>query len=444
MAKAWGGRASGTRTVAGVDEDALTLACDAAQRCLRDGDAAAVCALYFASTSAPYLEKQVASLIATALDVPRACAVADFGGSTRAGLAALRAGLDGVRSESFATVLVTAGDTRAAEPGTELEALFGDAGAAVLLGREGVIADFVTAASVAEEFTHFYRKEDDRYVRVPDTRFGDQYGYTPSIVDAVTMALKQAELPIQNVAKLVLATPDARAAADAAKKLGATTAQLEPHLITEAGVTGTPDPLLLLAKSLETAMPGDFIVVAAYGEGADALIFRATDALPTHRPQPTATALAGGLPLASYERYLRARGILRGDSPGEPVTTYVEWKELKQNTRLYGSRCGQCGLVQYPIARVCVGCHTREGLSDAKLGKRGTIFTYTLDTLAPVPELPFPMLIVDLDGGGRLYLQGTEFADGEAKVGGPVALTFRRLHDAGDNHNYFWKARPLW
>ncbi len=34
-------------------------------------------------------------------------------------------------------------------------------------------------------------------------------------------------------------------------------------------------------------------------------------------------------------------------------------------------------------------------------------------------------------------------ADGdEVKVGTPVELTFRRLHEAGGNRNYFWKARP--
>ena len=92
IAKAWGSRtAPGSRTVAGVDEDALTMAVDAALACLGDADPAGFDGLYFASTSAPYLEKQVASVVATAIDLPRTAAVADFGGSTRAGLAALRA-----------------------------------------------------------------------------------------------------------------------------------------------------------------------------------------------------------------------------------------------------------------------------------------------------------------------------------------------------------------
>src|SRR2546429_9333883 len=72
IAKAWGTRVpAGTRTVAGLDEDALTMATDALLACLGDADPAAFDALYFASTSSPNLEKQVASMIATAADLRR-------------------------------------------------------------------------------------------------------------------------------------------------------------------------------------------------------------------------------------------------------------------------------------------------------------------------------------------------------------------------------------
>src|SRR2546426_7030344 len=63
---------------------------------------------------------------------------------------------------------------------------------------------------------------------------------------------------------------------------------------------------------------------------------------------------------------------------------------------------------------------------------RSTLFPYT--TL-------FRSAVIDLDGGGRVYLQVTDAAEGEVKVGAPVELTFRRLHEAGGNRNYFWKAR---
>jgi len=72
IARAWGtAQAAGEIAVANYDEDALTMATDAALAYAPDAEAAAVDALYFASTSAPYREKQVASVIATACDAPR-------------------------------------------------------------------------------------------------------------------------------------------------------------------------------------------------------------------------------------------------------------------------------------------------------------------------------------------------------------------------------------
>jgi len=444
IGKAWGTRVpAGTRTVAGIDEDALTMAIDAVLACLDDVDPAAFDALYFASTSSPYGEKQVASLVATAADLPRQLAVADFAGSVRAGVSALRAALDGVRAGSLRAALVAAADVRLAEPESELEPLLGDGAAAVAVGGEDVVAELVSAASVAEEFTYLWRTDEQRYLQVAEPRFGATHGYARDMAEAIGTALRKAELPPARVAKLALGAPDARAAAEAARRAGCDPArQLEASLLAEAGILGTPEPLVLLSRTLESAEPGDFVVVGGYGEGADALVFRATDRLPAARPRPLADRLARGLALPSYERYLRARAVLPGEPMGEAVTSVLEWKELRQDVRLYGSRCESCGLVQYPQARVCIGCHVPDRMTEHKLAKRGTVFTFTIDNLAQVPEHPLPMAVIDLEGGGRVYLQVTDAAEGEVKVGAPVELTFRRLHEGGGNRNYFWNARP--
>jgi 3-hydroxy-3-methylglutaryl CoA synthase/uncharacterized OB-fold protein len=447
IAKAWGARAgAGTRTVAGLDEDALTLAVDAVAECVGDADPQSFDTLYFASTSSPYGEKQVASLVATAADLPRTAAVADFGGSVRAGMAALRAALDGVRAGSIASGLVVAADTRLAEPESELETLLGDGAAAVAVGQGGaVLAEVVASASISEEFTHVFRTDEQRFLQLAEPRFGATYGYGRDMRDAVEAALRKAELPPAKVAKLGLAAPDARAAVEVAKRLGCDPGQrLVSSLLAEAGFLGNPDPLVLLSRALEEAAPGDFIVVGAYGEGADAMVLRATDALAARRPRSLADRLARPIAVPSYERYLRARGVLPAESVGgEAVTSVLEWKELRQDVRLYGSRCDACGLVQYPQARVCLGCQARDRMTEQKLARSGTVFTFTIDHLAPVPELPMPMAVIDLDGGGRVYLQCTDAAPGEVEVGTPVTLTFRRLHEGGGNRNYFWKARPV-
>jgi len=405
-------------------------------------DAAVLEGVYFASTSAPYHEKQVASVVATALDCRRDVAVADFTGSVRAGLGALRAACDAVAAGRLGTALVAVADTRLAEPESELEALLGDGAAAAVVGRDGIVAELIGSSSIAEEFTHLYRTDQQRYVQVSDARFGAQYGYTVVVPEAVKAALAKAGVATADVAALALAAPDARAALDAAKKLGVDAAKVVPGLVAEAGVLGTPDPLVLLSRALETAKPGDVIVVAAYGEGADALVFRVTPAIATTRPSPIADGLARGVALPSYEKYLKSRNVITVDYQGEPFPTYLEWKELKQDVRLYGSRCQACGLVQYPMARVCLGCKAREQTVDHKLVRRGVVFTYTIDNLAPVAEHPMAMLVIDLDGGGRVYLQGADTAEDEITIGTPVVLTFRRLHESGGNRNYYWKARP--
>ncbi len=40
-----------------------------------------------------------------------------------------------------------------------------------------------------------------------------------------------------------------------------------------------------------------------------------------------------------------------------------------------------------------------------------------------------PIVVVDLGGGGRVYLQVTDFAEDEIGIGREVVLTFRRLHE---------------
>lgn len=443
IAAAWGGRAApGQRTVAAVDEDALTMAVDATLDLVGEGDPASFDTLYFASTSAPYLEKQVAAVVATACDLPRTVAVADVSGSLRAGMTALRLALDAVAAGASQRGIAVAADVRQVEPGSELEGQLGDGACAAAVGREGVIAELVGRGSVAEEFTWLWRTDEQRYVQLADARFAVSHAYVRDVPEAVSAALRRADVPPERVAKLALAAPDGRAAAEAARRIGCAPNVVVPTLAAEAGMLGVAEPLILLARALETVQPGEIVVVAAFGEGAEALVFRATPALAGSRPRPLAEQLAGGLPVPSYARWLRARRILPLDVTGEPVPTYIAWKELRQDLRLYGSRCTACGLVQYPQARVCQGCGARERLQEHKLGKQGTVFTFTLDNLAQVPEHPLPMVVVDLDGGGRLYLQGTDFAEGEIAVGRRVGLTLRRLHEAGGNRNYFWKVRP--
>lgn len=439
IARSWGRRGGkGERAVANYDEDSFTLATEAASRCL-EGGTGSPDAVFFASTSSPYGEKQVASYVATVCDLPRGLWSADFTGSARAGLSAVLAAWHAVASGRCRDVLVTAADVRVAEVEGELEAWFGDGAAALRVGRDGVLAEFVDSASVSEEFTHFWRLDDSRTVRVFSGRFSDTYGYVRDVSEAARALVDRHRLGKTSL-RLVVASTGSRAALDLAKALG-----LDPErqLVTppydRLGSTGVADPLFALVRGLETSSAGDRLLLAGYGEGADVLLLRVhrkvqKPALENH--------LGDRLPLPSYAKYLKFRRLLPFEETGEAITNVLEFKELEQDVRLHGNRCRHCGLVQYPMARVCLGCRRPDGLEPHKLERRGEIFTFTVDHLIANVELPLPMLVVELNGGGRLYVQGTDMTEEEARVGKPVVLTFRRLHDGGGNHNYFWKARP--
>ena len=114
---------------------------------------------------------------------------------------------------------------------------------------------------------------------------------------------------------------------------------------------------------------------------------------------------------------------------------------------MYGNKCKKCGSIQYPrMMPSCFECRSVGELEKIKLQLKGTIFTYTLDHLVGgnYYQTPVPRCVIDLDGGGRILLDMTEIEKPEenVKIGMRVELTFRKMHEGGEFHNYYWKCRP--
>jgi hydroxymethylglutaryl-CoA synthase len=442
IAREWGGVAGpGERAVANHDEDSLTMAVNAALG-LPD-DAGRPDAVVFATTSAPYLEKQGAATIAAVLDLPPTTRTLDVGASLRAGTSALLAALDSVAGGSAARVLVTAAECRLAEPESAAEQSIGDAAAALLVGAEAGIAEVLATHTLAEELVGTWRTSEQSFARGFPGAFEAKVGYGPLLAEAARAALARASVPPAELATVVLPTPNPRAPLAVLKALGLDAKrQLQDGLWTTVGDTGAAQPLVLLVAALERAAPGDLILVCGYGDGADALVLRATGARAA-AGAGVARQIEVKRTLPSYGRYARFRGLMRKESGvpdvASPVAAFRDRKELLP---LHGGRCPGCGAVQFPRHRVCIECGHAAGLDDVALARRGTVFTFTNDYLHESPDPPTTHAVVDLDGGGRLYLQLTDCDADRVAVDMPVELTFRRLHDGGGFHNYFWKARP--
>jgi hydroxymethylglutaryl-CoA synthase len=128
----------GEKAVAALDEDSVTMAVSASQECLRRLDRKIVDGLIFSSTTFPFAEKQLASLIALAIDLRPDIFTLDIGGSIKAGTDGLKVAVDMIKAGGLKNVLVVAADCRIASPGSPLEMSLGDGATAILLGQDDV------------------------------------------------------------------------------------------------------------------------------------------------------------------------------------------------------------------------------------------------------------------------------------------------------------------
>jgi 3-hydroxy-3-methylglutaryl CoA synthase len=442
IAREWGGMPmGGEKAVANHDEDALSMAVNAAL--MLDVSGVVPDAVWFASTTPPYLEKQSAATIAAVLDLPGAVRTTDVGTTLRAGTSALLAAVDAVTAGSARRALVTAADCRLGEPESSGEQSWGDAAAALIVGSDAGVAEIVATHTVADDFLGTWRTSSQDFPHgLPGGAFEAKQGYARVLVEAAKGALAAAGVTAAQLATVVLPTPQPRAPLVVAKALGIDPkTQLQDGLWMQLGDTGAAQPLVLLAAALERAKAGDLILLLGYGDGADAFVLRATGA--SMSGVGVARQIETKRTLPSYGRYARFRRLMRHDGgtadQSSPVILFRDRAELLP---LRGGRCGGCGVVQFPRHRVCIECGRTDGLDDVRLAHRGTLFTFTHDHIAESPDPPTTHAVVDLDGGGRLYLQLTDCDAEQIVLDMPLELTFRRLHEGGGFNNYFWKARP--
>src|SRR5690242_8299876 len=145
------GAAKGERAMANWDEDAVTMAVEAGRDCLPAADPLAdrahVDALYFASTTMPFSDRQNAGIVASALNLRDDLSAFDITSSQRSGTSAIVSALDAVKSGRANTALVVAGENRKARAASPQEMAYGDAAAGVTVGRDGAIANLLASHS---------------------------------------------------------------------------------------------------------------------------------------------------------------------------------------------------------------------------------------------------------------------------------------------------------
>jgi hydroxymethylglutaryl-CoA synthase len=438
----------GERSVAGTDEDSITMAVSAVLDCLKSRDRSQVDGLFFASTTSPFAEKQGATLIAKAASLQDNIITADLGGSLKAGTTALKLASDVIKAGSAKQIVVVAADCRLGEPGSEHELNNGDGSAALLIGDQDVAVSLESTASVSNEIFDVWRRSNDTFISSWESRFDLTDGYMKSMQEAIVALMRKTKLKPQDIAKVVLYCPNGRASTILANELGFDSkSQLQFTFSGILGSAGTASTFLLLGAALDEAKNGDNVLLASYGNGSDALYLKINDNLNKIRERlRIKILLESKRMIPDYLTYLKWRGLLaRKEKRVLYTVTHASapaiWRERARILCLNGSKCNACGAIEYPPQRICARCHTKDSFELVPLyDKKGKIFTSARDPISN--EI---VGLVNFEGGGRIFCYLTDGDLSEFEIDTPVEMSFRKLELLPQDTivDYFWKAVPL-
>lgn len=444
----------GNKAIANADEDSLTMGTEAGLDCLSGIDPKTIDGLYFATTTAPYSEKDTSSIIAEVLDLREDIETIDFTNSLKSGTTAVIKAYEAIKANSkMNNVLVIAADTREPEPSTMWEYGFSDgAGALLISNDETVPISIEDYYSISANTTGpWKRAEKDSYIRTFEPKMDGMF-YIQSMTKALSGLMKKASITPEDVTTAAYYYDNPKTHARVAKMLKFGQGVAQNGLFMQEGNFGTPMPFIVLASGLKRPKPDGVVILGGYGDGADAILMKVHDKKGVRDIGKNTMGIRDNQKsqetLKNYNVYLDNRELLEKDRYKRKSSAVTLWRDRASIFRMYGLKCKNCGTIQYPVMyRSCYKCRADDQLEEIKLAKRGTIFTFTLDHLVggSYYATPVPRCVIDLDGGGRVLCDMTEIQKPEknVEIGMEVELTFRKVHEGAEFKNYYWKCRPV-
>jgi len=445
------GLGKGERAFCNWDEDAITMGVQAARDCLAAplGLHSDISDVVLASTTAPFADLQNASIVARALRLNDSVTSQDATGSTRAGLRALASALESAVGQQK---LVIASDCRRAKPGSAQEMTHGAAAAAMLVGRgseEELAVRYCGRHSIDVPFIDHFRESGEKYDYYWEERWIRDEGVHRLATPTIKASLEKSGISADRVAWLGLSGAPAGSDKLVAKALGIGAERILPDLQGSVGDTGAAHSLLLLASALECGKSGDFVVIAAFGLGCEALVFQIGGSS-AQRRKALSTAVARREESTSYLKMLSFGGELQLDwGPRSEVSIKAaltqQYRSSQQLLGFVGGRCTACGQVQFPVLPTCIACASTAQQTPYPLADEpARIATVSADWLQYYPAPPLYVGLVQFDAGARVLMEIVNVPAGGIQVGAPVEFAFRlKAHDEIRHYSrYFWKAVP--
>jgi hydroxymethylglutaryl-CoA synthase len=277
IAKVWGDDADDFRnglmvsekSVPDVDEDAATIAVEAARNAIKRGaDPKKIGAIYVGSESHPYAVKPTATIVAAAIGAGPKMTAADFEFACKAGTAAMQTCMGVVAAGIAETAMAIGTDVSQGAPGDALEYTAAAGGAAFVIGKTDHLAIINDTVSFTTDTPDFWRREGADYPR-HGGRFTGEPGYFKHVLSASKMMLEKAGTKPTDYTYAVFHQPNGKFPTRAAATLGFSREQIKPGLTCPLmGNTYSGASMIGLAATLDIAKPGDRIFMTSFGSGA--------------------------------------------------------------------------------------------------------------------------------------------------------------------------------
>jgi 3-hydroxy-3-methylglutaryl CoA synthase len=446
------GLAKGERTMCNWDEDAVTMAVEAARDCLIGRDRGTIAALSFASTSFPFEDRLNAGIVLEALNLAPSVNAQDLTASQRAATSGLVSALQMARGGA-GPILVAASEKRRTKSASPLELQTGDGAAALLVGAGPVVARLVAHASRTVDFVDHFRGEGFEFDYIWEERWIRDEGYNKIVPAALADLFRATAVKPADIAHFAMPCVLPRVAAGIARRAGLPDAAVRDNLHGVCGETGAAHPLVMLVDALEKAKPGEKILVVGFGQGCDALLFEATDELTKLAPRLGVKGHLGCRKAeTNYAKFLAFNDLIaiergmRADTDKQTPLSSL-YRNRRMLTGFIGGQCRKCGTLQFPKSNVCVNpnCNAFHSQDDHPFADMAAkVQSYTADRLTYSPDPPHYYGMVVFDEGGRLMIDFTDCDGGSVDVAAPMRMMFRiKDYDSQRGfRRYFWKAAP--
>ncbi|MDQ1283118.1 MAG: hydroxymethylglutaryl-CoA synthase [Euryarchaeota archaeon] len=304
------------KSVPDLDEDAVTIAVEAARNAILRGnvDPKRIGAIYAGSESHPYAVKPTATIVGQAVCSSSEFTAADFEFACKAGTAAVQACLGLVGSNLIDLGLAIGADVSQGAPGDMLEYTAAAGGAAYLIGGKDLAAEIEGTYSFTTDTPDFWRREGQPYPE-HGGRFTGEPAYFKHVTSAARGLMSRLGTEPEDYDYAVFHQPNGKFPVRVSRMLGFSKKQIEPGLIVPMiGNTYSASCLIGLAATLDVARPGERIFVTSFGSGAgsDAFSIKVTEKIDDIRDRaPSVRDYIGGAEYLDYAMYAKHKGKLR-------------------------------------------------------------------------------------------------------------------------------------